>query len=114
MKEDVKMKNWVLFLFQYATVVFFIFLAEILLAVAVLMKQQTVRANERSTRKTDLFSLQYEETFKTSLNSVMQSYPNQPMASHVDRLQNAVRLSLYLISSIISIRLSTIVILLWN
>ncbi|CAF1088891.1 unnamed protein product [Rotaria sp. Silwood1] len=65
-------KGHVALLYIYATVVFFIFVAEILLAVTVLMKQQT-----------------YEETFKTSLNNVMRQYPNEPMASHVDRLQNA-------------------------
>jgi len=65
-------KGHVTLLYIYSTVVFLIFVAEILLAVTVLMKQQT-----------------YEETFKTSLRNVMEQYPRQPMASHVDRLQNA-------------------------
>ncbi|CAF2722168.1 unnamed protein product [Rotaria sp. Silwood2] len=65
-------KGHVTLLYIYAIVVFLIFVAEILLAVTVLMKQQT-----------------YEETFKTSLSNVMRQYPNEPMASHVDRLQNA-------------------------
>jgi small-conductance mechanosensitive channel len=66
------LRGHVKLLYIYSTVVFLIFVAEILLAVTVLMKQQT-----------------YEETFKTSLNKVMQLYPDEPMASHVDRLQNA-------------------------
>ncbi|CAF0766340.1 unnamed protein product [Adineta ricciae] len=64
-------KGHIALLYIYSTVVFLIFVAEVLLAVTVLMKQQT-----------------YEDTFKTSLSNVMQQYPNEPMASHVDRLQN--------------------------
>ncbi|CAF0883331.1 unnamed protein product [Adineta steineri] len=65
------LKGHIALLYVYSSVVFLIFVAEILLAVTVLMKQKT-----------------YEETFKASLSGVMQQYPKEPMASHVDRLQN--------------------------
>ncbi|CAF3180202.1 unnamed protein product [Rotaria socialis] len=65
-------KGRVAMLYIYAVVVFLIFAAEIFLAVAVLMKQQT-----------------YEETFKTSLGNIIRQYPNEPTATHVNRLQIA-------------------------
>ncbi|UJR26667.1 hypothetical protein I4U23_007984 [Adineta vaga] len=64
------LKGHVALLYLYSTVVFLIFAAEILLAVTVLMKQQT-----------------YVDTLKSSLTNVMREYENEPMKSHVDRLQ---------------------------
>jgi len=63
-------KGQISLLYIYSIVILLILLAEVVLAVSVLMKKQT-----------------YENTFKTSVRRVMQQYPRRSMSFHIDHLQ---------------------------
>ena len=75
-------------------VILLVFIAEIALAITVLMRKTTVRIHETSSFLTVAFFcfFQYEQTFKTTVHNIMQQYPRKPMRLNVDRLQRTVGL----------------------
>ncbi|UJR22420.1 hypothetical protein I4U23_025480 [Adineta vaga] len=59
-------------LYIYSIIILLILIAEVILAVTIIMKKQT-----------------YESSFKTSVRKIMLQYPRTSMSSHVDHLQRA-------------------------